>query len=72
MTSIKNESLYVSPPAKATSVAASHIAIVSSEHRNERPFELREASIGGNGPCKDAAGHSWDTLLAQIYDGRGG
>ena len=68
MASIEN----VSPSAKATSPSAtSRMAIVSSEHRSEHPFRLREASNGGNGLCWDATGHSWDALRAQSYDDRG-
>jgi hypothetical protein len=72
MTSLENVLLNVSPPTNATSPSAtSRVAIVLSEHRSENPFRLREASNGGNGLCRDAAGHSWDAIRAQSYDDRG-
>jgi hypothetical protein len=37
----------------------------------ERPFKLRDASVGGRGLNPEFAG-GWDAIRTAIYEGRGG
>jgi len=48
------------------------LQLVLSQRRGERPFRLRDASVGGKGLHPDAIGRSWDELRARAYEGRGG
>jgi hypothetical protein len=45
---------------------------VLSEHRQRRPFKLRDLSFEGQGLQPDAARHSWEELRAGAYEGCGG
>jgi hypothetical protein len=45
---------------------------VLSEHRQRRPFKLRDLSFEGQGLQPDAARLSWKELRARAHVGRGG
>ena len=42
-----------------------------SERDQQRPFELRDASVGGRGLQPGITPGSWDQLRDLIYEGRG-
>ncbi len=44
---------------------------VVAEKKKDKPFKLRDASVGGNGLHPDVAGKSWDEIRDLIYEGRG-
>ena len=41
---------------------------VVAEKKRDKPFQLRDASVGGNGLHPDVAGKSWDEIRAMIYE----
>lgn len=44
---------------------------VLDERAGDRPFTLRDASVGGNGLQDGAKGLSWDQIRELSYKGRG-
>jgi hypothetical protein len=44
---------------------------VVAEKKKDKPFRLRDASVGGNGLHPDVAGKSWSEILDLSYEGRG-
>lgn len=41
------------------------------ERKTKQPFELRDASFGGQGLQPEFRGERWDDLRDAIYEGRG-
>jgi hypothetical protein len=41
---------------------------VVSEKKKDKPFRLRDASVGGKGLHPDVAGKSWDEIRDMIYE----
>lgn len=39
-------------------------------NRRSAPFQLRDASVGGNGLTREFAGAGWDRIRDAIYDER--
>jgi hypothetical protein len=45
---------------------------VVAENRREKPFRLRDASVGGEGLSPGLADAGWDEIRRLAYEGRGG
>jgi hypothetical protein len=41
---------------------------VVSEKKKDKPFRLRDGSVGGNGLHPDVAGKRWDEIRDMIYE----
>ena len=48
------------------------LKLALAEHKGQRRFKLRDASVTGKGLRPDAADLSWDQLRALAYEGHGG
>ena len=44
------------------------LRLIVSEKKKDKPFRLRDASVGGKGLHPDVAGKSWDEIRDMIYE----
>lgn len=47
------------------------LQLALAERRTGKKFRLRDSSVGGKGLHPEAAGLSWEEILARSYEGRG-
>ena len=45
---------------------------VLAERQKQKPFKLKDGSVGGGGLTPEFEGASWEQIRAAIYEGHGG